>query len=68
MDKVEDSGWFRVETNQQLKIATHSFPAWRSALRDSVKSNPASLLAVPLEKTLNEIATSWRGRKIAGHS
>ena len=36
--------------------------------RDSVKSKPASLLVVPLEKALSGIPPSWCGRKMADNS
>ena len=37
-------------------------------LRDSVNNKPASLLVVPLGKTLNGIPPSWCGRQMAGNS
>ena len=36
--------------------------------RDSVENNPASLLLVPLGKTLGGIPPSWGGRQMAGNS
>ena len=53
----------QVESYQKfLKNGIHSFPAWRSANRDSVENKPASLLVVSLGKTLNEVHLSLRGR------
>ena len=51
-----------------LNIGIHSFPAWRSALKDSVENKPASLLVVPLGKALGGIPPSWCGRQMAGNS
>ena len=43
----------QVESYQKtLKNGIHSFPAWRSANRDSVKNKTASLLVLSLGKTL----------------
>ena len=36
--------------------------------RDSVENKPASLLVVPLGKTLSGIPPSWCGRQMAGNS
>ena len=55
------------QTND-FKIGIHSFPAWRSALKDSVESKLASLLVVPLGKALSGISPSWCGRQVAGNS
>ena len=51
-----------------LKNGIHSFPAWHSANRDSVENKPASLLVVPLGKTLNEMPLSLCGRQVVGPS
>ena len=52
----------QVESYQKtLKNAIHSFPAWRSANRNSVENKPASLL-VSLGKTLNGMPPSLCGR------
>ena len=46
----------------------HSFPACRSAFKDSVENMPASFLVVPLEKALSGIIPSWCDRQKAGNS
>ena len=51
-----------------LKNGIHSFPAWRSANRDNVENNPASLLVVSLGKTLNRMLPSLCGRQVVGPS
>ena len=44
-----------------LKNGIHSFPARRSANRNSVENKPASLLVVSLGKTLNGMPQSlWK--------
>ena len=53
----------QVESYQKtLKNGIHSFPAWRSAHRDSVENKPASLLVVFLGKSLNCIPPSLCGK------
>ena len=57
-----------VESHQKaLKNHIHSFPAWRSAQRDSVESKPASS-PVSLGKALNWMPPSLCGRQVAGPS
>ena len=59
----------QVESCQKtLKNGIHSFPAWRSARRDSVKNKSASLLVVSLGKALNEMPPPSYGRQVAGPS
>ena len=48
-----------------LKNGIHSFPAWRSANRDSVENKPANSLVLSLGKTLNETSPSLCGRQVA---
>ena len=56
---------FQVESYQKtLKNGIHSFPAWRSANRDSVENKPANLLVVSLGKTLNGMPPSLCGRQM----
>ena len=50
---------------KDLKNGIHSFPAWRSAHRDSVENKPASLLVVSLGKAFNGMPLSSCGRQIA---
>ena len=58
-----------VESYQKtLKNGIHSFPAWRSAQRDSVENKPASLLVVSLGKALNGMPPSLCGRQMVGPS
>ena len=58
-----------VESCQKtLKSSIHSFPAWRSAQKNSVENKPASSLAVSLGKTLNGISPSLCDRQVAGPS
>ena len=53
----------QVESYQKtLKNGIHSFPALRSANRDSLENKLASLLVVSLGKTLNGMPPSLRGR------
>ena len=33
-----------------------------------MENMPASVLVVPLEKTLSEISSSWRGKQVASNS
>ena len=47
-----------------LKNGIHSFPAWRSAHRDSVENKPASLLVVSLGKALDGTPPPLRGRPV----
>ena len=55
----------QVESYQNtLKNGIHSFPAWCSAHRDSVENKLASLLVVPLGKTLNGMPPSLCGRQV----
>ena len=59
----------QVESLQKtLKNGIHSFPAWRSANRDSVENKPASLLVVSLGKTLNGMPPSLCGSQVVGPS
>ena len=51
-----------------LKNGIHSFPAWRSAHRDSVENKPASLLVVSSGKALNGMPPSLCGRQMVGPS
>ena len=51
-----------------LENGIHSFPAGRSANRDSVENMPASLLVVFLGKTLNGIPPPLCGRQVVGPS
>ena len=44
-----------------LKNSIHSFPVWRSAHRERVENNPASLLVVSLGKALNGMPPSSGG-------
>ena len=56
----------QVESYQKtLKDGIHSFPAWRSAHRNSVENKPASLLVVSLGKALNGMPPSLCGRQMA---
>ena len=56
---------FLVESYQKtLKNGIHSFPAWRSAHRDSVENKPASSLVVSLGKALNGMPPSLCGRQM----
>ena len=48
------------------KITVHSFPAGRSALKDSVDNKLASLLIVSLRKALSRILPSRCVRQVAG--
>ena len=60
--------WFisQVKSYQKtLKNGIHSFPAWRSASRDSVEEKPAISLAVSLGKTLNGLPPSLCDRQMA---
>ena len=50
---------------KSLQNSIHNFPAWRSALRDSVENKPASLL-VSLGKAPNWMPPSSCGRQVAG--
>ena len=60
---------FQVESYQKtLKNGIHSFPAWRSANRDSVETKPSSLLVVSFGKTLNGIPSFSCGRQVVGPS
>ena len=57
----------QVESCQKtFKNGIHSFPAWRSANRDSVENKPYSLLVVFLGKTLNGMPSSLCGRQVVG--
>ena len=59
----------QVELYQKTsKNDIRSFPAWRSAHRDSVENKPASLLVVSLGKVLNGMPPSSCGRQVAGPS
>ena len=57
----------QVESYQKtIKTGMHSFPAWRSANRNKVKSKTASLLVVSLGKSFNgmihfHVADRWQG-------
>ena len=59
-----------VESYQKtLKNGIHSFPAWRSAHKDSVENKPASLFVVSLGKALNGmppfyVADRWWGQAV----
>ena len=58
-----------VESYQKTsKNGIHSFPAWRSAHRDSVENKPASLLVVSLGKALNGMPPSLCGRQMVGQA
>ena len=55
----------QVESHQKtLKNGIHSFPAWRSAHKDSVENKPASFLVVSLGKALNGMPPSLCGRQM----
>ena len=44
----------QIESYQKtFKNGIYSLPSWRSAIRESVENNPASLLVATLGKTLN---------------
>ena len=59
----------QVELYQKtFKNDIHSFPAWRSANKDSVENKPASLLVISLGKTLNGMNPSLCDRKVVGLS
>ena len=59
----------QVESYQNtLKNGIHSFPAWHSANKDSVKNKLASLLVVSLGETLNGMSLSLCGRQVVGPS
>ena len=59
----------QVESYQKtLKNGIHSFPAWRSANRDSAENKPASLLVVSLGKTLDGMLPSLCGRQVGGQT
>ena len=59
----------KVKSHQKtFKNGIHSFPAWRSANRDSVENKPASLLVVSLGKTLNWMPPSLCARQMVGPS
>ena len=68
--QLVDQGFIpQVKSYQKtLNNGIHSFPAWRSAHRDSVESKPASLLVVFLGKTFNGMPPSLCGRQVAGRS
>ena len=51
-----------------LKLLFTAFLLDAKHSRDSVKNKPASLLVMPLGKTLNGIPPSWCGRQMAGNS
>ena len=51
-----------------LKKGIYSFPAWRSAKRNSVENKPASLLVVSMSKTLNGMPPSLCGRQMMGQA
>ena len=53
-----DSSQTSRQINPMALIGIHSFPAWRSTLKDSVKNKPASLLVLSLGKALNGIPQS----------
>ena len=56
---------FLVESYQKIfKNGIHSFPAWRSAHKDSVENKPTSLLVVSLGKGLNGMPPFSRGRQV----
>ena len=55
-------------TIRLFKNGIHSFPAWRSAHRDSVENKPANLLVVSLGKALNGTPPSSCGRQVVGPS
>ena len=58
-----------VESCQKtLKNGIHSFPAWRSAHRDSVENKSAGLLVVSMGKALNGMPPSLCGRQMVGPS
>ena len=58
-----------VESYQKtLKNGIHSFPAWRSAYRNSVENKAASFLVVSLGKTFNGMPLSLCGRQVMGPS
>ena len=57
----------QVESYQKtLKNGMHSFPAWRSANRDSVENKLINLLVVSLGKALNGMPPSLCGRQMVG--
>ena len=59
----------QVESYQKtLKNGIYSFPAWRSANKDSAKNKPSSLLVVSLGKALNGMPPSLCGRQMVGPS
>ena len=59
----------QVESYQKtLKNGIHSFPAWRSAHRDSGENKTASLLVVFLGKTLNGMPPFLCVRQMVGPS
>ena len=51
-----------------FKNGIHSFPVWRLANGDSVKSKPASLLVVSLGKALNGMPPPACGKQVVGPS
>ena len=60
---------FQVESYQNTsKNGIHNFPAWRSAHSHGVENNPASLLVVSLDKTLNGMPPSSYDRQVVGPS
>ena len=60
---------FQVETKpKDFKKGIQSFPAWRSANRDSVENKPASLLVVSLGKTFDKMPPFLCGRQVVGPS
>ena len=68
--RLVDLGFtFQVESCEKtLKNGIHSFPAWRSAHKDSVENMPASLLVVSLAKTLKGMPPSLCDRQVVGPS
>ena len=58
------SSWVKPMT---LKLVFTAFLFDVQHYRDSVENKPASLLVVPLGRTLSGIPPSWCGRQVAGN-
>ena len=51
-----------------FKIGIHSFPAWRSALKEQCEEQAGKFTCCAVGKALSGITPSWRGRQMAGNS
>ena len=53
--------------DQAYNIGIHSFPVWRSALKDQCGEKSASLPVLPLAKTYSRVALYYSGRQMDGN-